>query len=406
VRLLYFTNRYPAVSHTFIRREIVGLEAQGVTVERVALRADPIDALPDPLDRTEHARTRLLLGGGKARLMARILGGVARRPLVALKVLLFAIALARRSGLGIAKMLGYWAEAVLLADLGRALGTNLLRVHFGTNGAVVARLARRLGGPPYSIAYHGPDEFDAPERWDLRGTIAEAACVTAISHYCAAQLMRWSDPLHWDRIGVVHCLVDGDLFALTPLPDGPLRLCTVARLAPQKGLPLLLDALAGLGDPPELVVVGGGPARAALEAQAAALGLADIVRFTGPLSGEDVRATLMQSHAFILPSFAEGLPVVIMEAMAVGRPIIATAIAGVPELVEDGKTGWLVSAGDRNALVDAIGALRSTPRESLSAIGAAGAARVRARHLANIEIPKLIEFLSDSLSKALDRNVS
>ncbi len=405
VRLLYFTNRYPAVSHTFIRREILGLEERGVEIERVALRADPIDALPDPLDRAEYGRTRLLLGG-KARLATRILAGVARRPFQAIKVLLFALGLARRSGISRAKMVFYWAEALLLADLGRALGADFVRVHFGTNGAVVARLARRLGGPPYSIAYHGPDEFDAPERWDLGGTIAESAFVTAISSYCAAQLMRWSDPAHWDRIRIVRCLVDGDRFAEMPLPEGPLRLCTIARLAPQKGLPLLLDALAELDAPPELVIVGGGPARAALEAQADTLGIADRVRFTGPLSGDDVRAVLADSHIFILPSFAEGLPVVIMEAMAVGRPVIATAITGVPELVVDGETGWLVPAGDKDMLVRAIDAAGALPHEKLAAIGAQGAARVRSRHLANVEMPKLAEIFAKTLSNRESRNVS
>ena len=400
MRLLYFTNRYPAVSHTFIRREILGLEAHGVEVERVALRADPIDALPDPLDRAEHGRTHLLLGRGKAKIMSGILGALARRPMRAFAVLGFALGLARQSGLSSTKMLGYWAEALLLADFGTRRGVDLIRVHFGTNGAVVARLARRLGGPSYSIAYHGPDEFDAPERWDLGGTIAEAAFVTAISSYCAAQLMRWSAPEHWGRIGIVHCLVDGDLFAQAPLPEGPPRLCTVARLAPQKGLPLLLDALATLDDPPELIVVGGGPARGALEAQVAALGLDGRVRFTGPLSGGDVRATLSGSHAFILPSFAEGLPVVIMEAMAVGRPIIATAIAGVPELVRDGLTGWLVPPGDSEALAAAIDAWRDTSSETLATIGAACAERVRARHLATSEIPKLIALCANSLGQS------
>lgn len=387
MHLTYFTNRYPAVSHTFVRREIAALEAAGVSVRRVALRADPLERLPDPVDRAELARTTLMLAGPKARLAGRIAAAAARRPARALGVLGFAWRHAARAGLGRAKVLAYWAEALLLVEAAR--GTDLVRVHFGTNGALVARLARRLGGPPYSVAYHGPDEFDAPERWDLRGTIAESAFVSAISHFCAGQLMRWSDPADWARIGTVPCIVDGEAFRPEPLPEGPLRLATVARLAPQKGLPLLLDALARVPDPPHLTIVGDGPFRPALEAQARRLGLADRVRFTGALSGADVRATLVAAHAFVLPSFAEGLPVVIMEAMAVGRPVLATEIAAIGELVTP-ETGRLVPSGSARALADAIAALAGTPRATLAAMGEAGAARVRRRHLAEHAVRPLV----------------
>ena len=400
VRLLYFINRYPALSHTFIRREIIALEALGAHVSRVALRTDAADRLPDPADRAELCRTALLLSRGKARLAGRLLKAAGRRPLAAVRVLAFALGLARRSAIRPGKMLAYWAEALLLVDAAHAADADLVRVHFGTNCAVVARLARRLGGPSYSIAYHGPDEFDAPERWDLAGTIAEAAAVTAISAYCAAQLMRWADPIHWPKIQVVGCLVDGEAFRAQAMPDGPRRLCLVARLAPQKGIPLLLDALAALPDPPELSIVGDGPARAALEAHARHIGLADKVRFLGALSGSAVRDVIARSHAFILPSFAEGLPVVIMEAMAVGRPVIATSIAGVGELVVGGVTGWLAPAGSREALGEAIAEFLRADTETLAAMGRAGAERVRARHSAASEAPRLLDYCAKAIEES------
>lgn len=389
MRLAYFTNRYPAISHTFIRREIATLEARGIAVERIALRADPLAALVDEEDRREHAGTHLLLAGGKAALLGNLLRAFAATPLLAVRVLIFALALGRRSGIPASKMLAYWAEALLLRARTNAAGTELVRVHFGTNGALVARLARRLGAPPYSIAYHGPDEFDAPERWDIGGTVAEAAFVTAISSFCAAQLMRWSDPADWPRIHEVACIVDSGLFQPAPMPAGPLRLCTIARIAPQKGLPLLLDALATLGDPPTLDIVGDGPGVTALGAQAKRLGLDGHVRFLGSRDGAGVRAALAGAHVFVLPSFAEGLPVVIMEALASGRPVIASAIAGTGELV-DAESGWLVPAGDVAGIAAAIAAAQATDRERLAAMGLHGRARVSQRHAAAEAARRLI----------------
>lgn len=399
MRIAYFTNRYPAVSHTFIRREIEAIEARGVKVDRIALRADPIDKLVDGDDRREHAATDQLLAGSKISLALKVLREVAGRPLRALGVLAFALGLGRRSGLAAPKMVAYWAEALLLRARTAACGADLVRTHFGTNGAVVARLARRLGGAPYAIAYHGPDEFDAPERWDIGGTVAEAAFVTAISHFCAAQIMRWSNPADWPRIHEVPCIVDADLFTVTPMPPGPLRLCTVARIAPQKGLPLLIDAIARLSDPPMLDIVGDGPGRAALAAQVARLGLADRVRFLGPQDGAGVRAALAGAHAFILPSFAEGLPVVIMEALASGRPVIASAIAATGELVDAGA-GWLVAAGDIDGIAAAITQAAASDPDRLAEMGRHGRDRVRARHSAALAAARLIAACTDRTKEA------
>ena len=405
VRLTYFTNRYPAISHTFIRREIAALEARGVTIDRVALRADPLDQLVDAEDRREYARTDVLLAKGRLALLAAVIAAAMTTPLRSARVLLFALGLGCRSGIPIAKMLAYWAEAALLRRCTLASGSDLIRVHFGTNCAIVARLAHRLGAPPFCIAYHGPDEFDAPERWNIRGTVAEARFVTAISSFCAAQLMRWSDVADWPRIHQVRCIVDTAQFNVAPMPGGPFRLCTIARIAPQKGLPLLLDALAQLSHPPGLDIVGDGPGRPALEAQAAQLGLGDQVRFLGSRDGAGVRAALAAAHVFILPSFAEGLPVVIMEALASGRPVIASAIAGTGELVDAG-CGWLVPAGDVAGLAATIALARDTDLAALAALGAHGRERVCERHAAADVAQNLMDAWSRSAKTAAPLRVS
>lgn len=399
--LTYFTNRYPAVSHTFIRREIEAMEAMGLTVDRVALRSDPRDSLLDAADLLEADRTRLLLTPSKLALFGSVLVAAAATPVKSLNVLLFAIGLARRSGIKLGKMVAYWAEALLLRAQTRRTGSDLVRVHFGTNAAIVARLARRLGAPPYNIAYHGPDEFDAPERWDIQGVVAESAFVSAISSFCAAQLMRWSNQADWPRIRRVSCIVDATVFDAKAMPPRPLRLCTVARLTPQKGLPLLLDALAKTGLPISLDIVGDGPGREALQRSVELLGLEGRVRFLGSRDGKGVREALGNAHVFVLPSFAEGLPVVIMEALAAGRPVLASAIAGTVELVDD-QCGWLVPAGDVDALVVALQAAEACSSDQLSAMGQCGRSSIVTRHSPAAVSRQLTSALADCSAGTLN----
>jgi colanic acid/amylovoran biosynthesis glycosyltransferase len=183
--------------------------------------------------------------------------------------------------------------------------------------------------------------------------IERARFAVAISSFGRSQLCRWSDPEHWPRIHVVHCAIEAERFgAPAALPDREVpHLVAIGRLAPQKGFGLLIDAMAiAVPDLPDLTLtlVGDGPLRAALTGAVELLGLTGHVKFAGWQDEAGVRAALAASHALILPSFAEGLPVVVMEAFADGRPVIATAIAGVPELVTS-KTGWLVPAGDARA---------------------------------------------------------
>jgi glycosyltransferase involved in cell wall biosynthesis len=162
-----------------------------------------------------------------------------------------------------------------------------------------------------------------------------------------------------------------------------LRLLTVARLAPDKGLRLLLEAVArAVGEKLDvrLEIVGDGPDRAALEARAADLGLGARVRFAGAVGRDRIQERYLAADAFCLSSFAEGVPVVLMEAMALERPVIAPRVMGIPELVEDGVSGWLVAPGSVDALAAAIGRLAETDPAARASLGAAGRERVRERY--------------------------
>ena len=385
MRIAYLVNSYPAPSHSFIRREIAGVEAAGLTVLRYSIRPAPAH-LPDPRDAAERDVTTVVLGGGMVRLLSALILEAITHPAGFFRAAGRAFAMARASW-GVAwRQLAYLAEAAWLIRDWRRHGIVHVHAHFGTNPAAVARLAHAWGGPPYSFTVHGPDEFDAPGAIDLGGKIADAAFVTGISSFGRSQLMRWSEPRDWDKIHIVRCGVDESYInSDAAAPPDNVTLCCVARLGPQKGLHILLAAVAKVvPERPDLrvIIVGDGPLRISLDALVMKLGIASHIVFTGVQGGDAVRQHLLDARAFILPSFAEGLPVVLMEALALRRPVITTYIAGVPELV-DPAVGWLCPAGDVDALADAMRTALATPVATLAAMGDTGRKRVQAMHDAN-----------------------
>jgi colanic acid/amylovoran biosynthesis glycosyltransferase len=382
VTIAYLVNRYPAVSHTFVRREIEALEASSATVLRYTIRASE-GPLPDPRDAAEVAKTRVVLSAGAVGLLFATLRIAVTRPAQFLKSIRIAWLMAQKAGRDRWRQGAYLAEAAWLVSDWQKCGVSHVHAHFGTNPAAVARLARAMGGPPYSFTVHGPDEFDAPGPIDLNGKIADAAFVAAISNYGRSQLMRWSDWRDWPKIRIVRCGLDTEFIAAAPSPmPGQHRLCYVGRLSAQKGLPILIDAVAAMSaSVPDLgiTIVGDGPLRNELEARATALGIAHHLTFVGAASNADVRQYVAAARALVVPSFAEGLPVVIMEALALGRPVIATAIAGIPELV-DAEDGWIVPAGNVQALATAMRSALSASPDKLAELGAVGRERVAEQH--------------------------
>jgi len=392
MKVAYLVNQYPHVSHSFIRREIAGLETLGVEVERFSVRPSPAD-LVDPADQAERQRTQILLGVGVFGLLGALLWTALTRPWRWLKALRRTVRMGRRSERGVLRHLVYLAEACVLRRRLAKCGAAHLHAHFGTNSASVALLTRILGGPPYSFTVHGPEEFDHPEALSLTEKIENAAFVVAVSSFGRSQLFRWCCAAHWPRIQVVRCGVDAAFLSggPQPVPDTN-RLVCVGRLAEQKGQLLLLEALGRLaaeGVPFEMVLAGDGPMRHIIEEQMQRLGLKERVRITGWVSGDTVRQEILAARTMVLPSFAEGLPVVLMEALALGRPVLTTYIAGIPELVENGVNGWLIPAGSVDALAEALRQVLQAPLERLEQMGKAGAVRAGAMHDAKAEAAKL-----------------
>jgi glycosyltransferase involved in cell wall biosynthesis len=394
VRLAYLCNLYPAVSHSFVRREIEAIEQAGHEISRFSMRPPRTD-LKDPADVRELARTEVILGSGALRLAASALALLFSRPG---KTLRAAAAARRLSGPGARQKfrhLAYWLEAAWLTRRLDKLRIEHLHAHFGTNPAAVALIARAWGGPPFSFTVHGPDEFDAPIQLALGKKVAAAKFVAAISSYGRSQLMRWSSPDRYDKIEIVRCGVDRDFLdaPLEPAADGSREFVCVARLSAQKGLPLLLAACERLrlkGEEFTVTIIGEGELRSELEAEIEQRKLQDNVVLAGICSSSEIRERLRGARAFVLPSFAEGLPVVIMEALALSRPVISTAVAGIPELVDE-QCGWIVPPGSEEALADAMVEALHARADELSAKGAVGRERVHRLHDAGRNAQTLLQ---------------
>lgn len=391
MKVAYLVNGYPRTSHSFIRREIRALESLGVEVLRFAQR--PLnEPLVNEADVEEHRRTRVVLSAGVLAHAWALLAVSLQRPLRFARALRTALQLGARSERGRGLHLAYLAEAAVLERWLRGTGVSHLHAHFGNASTSVALLCHSLGGPPFSFTIHGMDEYD-----NTREKVAHAAFALAVSSFGRAQLYRRVDLSEWPKIHEVHCGVDEAMTAapLTPVPAVP-RLVCVARLHVEKGHLVLLEAAAQLaaeGVPFELVLVGDGPLRPVVEERIRALKLQAHVRLAGWIGGEQVRDEIVASRAMVLSSFTEGLPVVLMEALALGRPVIASALSGIPELVRPGVDGWLVPAGAVEELVDAMREVLQASPARLEAMGRAGARLVAERHDPNKEARKLLALL-------------
>jgi colanic acid/amylovoran biosynthesis glycosyltransferase len=297
----------------------------------------------------------------------------------------------------------YLAEACRIAPWLRAAKIQHLHTHFGTNSAEVAMMIHALGGPRWSFTIHGPKEYVDVQLFGLAEKIRDCAFVAAITSYGRSQLYRLVEHRHWPKVKVVHPGLETSLFATTGSSSGltTRRLVCVGRICEQKGQLLLIEAakrLAERGTDFELVLVGDGEMRGEIEALIVQYMLQDKVRITGRIKSELLHSEMLAARALVLPSFAEGLPGVIKEAMALKRPVISTFIGGIPELVRPGEHGWLVPAGDVEALVDAMQACLDTPADLLAQMGQAAHNRVLARHRVDEQAAQLEQLFESAIN--------
>lgn len=383
MRIAYLVNQYPKISHAFIRREILAVEKEIGQVVRFAIRASR-DKTLDPIDVEEGRSTHVLLDAGWGEVMRTILWVKLTRLRRFSRAFVLAVRLGLHSQRGLLRHLAYLAEACLLLGWSRREKVEHVHAHFGTNSATVAMLCHELGGPGYSFTAHGPEEFDHALLLGLREKIARSSFVVAISDYGRSQLFRHCDFQAWSKIKLIRCGVDEAFLGPAPAPMPALRrLLSIGRLCEQKGQLLLVEALArlrGEGIEVELALVGDGELRAEIERGIERGGLRGSVRILGWADTAAIVRALDESSALVLPSFAEGLPVVIMEAFARGRPVLSTFVAGIPELVVPGRNGWLVPAGSVDALAAGLRAILQCPAERLAEMGLRGREDVKRQH--------------------------
>ena len=370
LRIGYLVSQYPTATHTFILREIRRLRAAGIDVQTVAVRGSdrPLDALPAE-EREEASSTSYVLDAGWGRVALQNVRQLLRSPVRYLRGLGRAMSLAGPDARRVIRYLAYWAQAVVAARLFAQRGVSHAHAHFSSTVAQLLPLAASHDRPlTWSATIHGPDEFNDVVGFNLAEKAAGARFLVAISRFAASQIMRAADPSSWPRLDVVPLGVDTAQYALRAAPGErngrPAELLCVARLAPVKGQLVLLDAVARLraaGHDVRLRLVGDGPYRPALERAARERGVQDVVVFEGWRTQAEVRALYRSADVFVLPSFAEGVPVVLMEAMALGVPCVATSVNGVPELIRDGRDGLLAPPADADALATAVQRLLADP---------------------------------------------
>lgn len=388
-KIAYLMNSYPMTSTTFIRREIEALEKQGVEITRYAVRHWDGE-LVDPDDIEEQRQTHYLLTGNASVLIGAFLSELLKNPAGVIRSFGPWMTLLRNARGGLIRHIAYLLQAAYLRGRAKADGIAHIHVHFGTNATAVAMLSRLMGGPSYSFTVHGPDELTDAPLLSFPQKIEHAEFVSAISHFCKSQLIRFSSIRFSEKIKIVHCGLALDGFHPTPAPDNNTFVC-VGRLCPQKGQAQLPAAVAALRDDfpnMKVVLIGDGESRADIESEIARYGVEDQIEILGWVENRRVREAVANGKTFLLPSFAEGLPVVIMEALALGRPVISTYIAGIPELL-DHECGWIIPAGSHDALVDALRSALSASAQELAAKGEEGRLRVEREHDVDKEAEKL-----------------
>ncbi|BAQ62823.1 glycosyl transferase [Geminocystis sp. NIES-3708] len=401
MKIAYLINQYPKISHSFIRREIQALEKKGLEIKRYSIRYSE-DKLVDIEDKEELKETKFILNVGMIGLLINILKTIIFYPFNFIKTIIFTLKIGYKSDRGIVRNLAYLGEACVLSFWLKQENITHIHAHFGTNSATVAMLSNILFDFTYSFTIHGPEEFDKPETISLPEKIKKATFVVVISSYGKSQVYRWCDYPEWGKIHIIHCGLNEKFIdaKITPITLENNLVC-VGRLCPQKGQILLLKAIARLKEKRiicNLTLVGDGELRREIENLAEKLEVKNQIIITGWASSEEVKQQITKAKLMVIPSFAEGLPVVIMESLALGIPVISTYIAGIPELIVNGESGWLIPAGDIDALTIAIESALNLPIEKLEEMGQKGKIAVNKNHNIYQETENLIKLFQSYLS--------
>jgi colanic acid/amylovoran biosynthesis glycosyltransferase len=396
MQITYLINQYPKVSHIFIRREILALEKQGANVQRIAQRGWD-DKLVDEQDLSEREKTQYIVKQGLTSLLLSAIKVLINSPRTFFRVLCIALGLVKGSDRSFAHHLIYFFEACQMQPWLKAHNSSHIHAHFGTNSSEIAMFASQLSGIPYSFTVHGPEEFDKPQALKLNQKIRYAKFVAAISSFGRSQLYRWADFQDWSKIKEVHCGLESSFYeSSVPITPKKQSMVCVGRICEQKGQLLLVEAIKKLHDKGidvYLVLAGDGEMREEVEALINAYALNAFITITGWISSDEVRHHILSAEIMVLPSFAEGLPVVIMEAMSLKRLVVSTYVAGIPELIKHKENGWLCAAGDVDALAEVLQEALATSKPRRDKMSALAYESVIERHNIDTEAAKLAQHI-------------
>lgn len=358
-RIAYLVSQYPATSHTFIRREVEAMRRHGITIETFSIRRPSRAEVALPAERAAYDTTFYVLPASPLTVAVTQAAAFFSRPKTYFTTLFVAI---RHRPPGTRELLWslfYFIESIILARELRRRGITHLHNHFANAGATVGFLAAKHLDIPWSLTLHGISETDYPAGLMLADKVRAAKFVACVSWFGRAQAMRLVEPEHWSKFVIVRCALDLKSIGRTSKTKGARRrnIVCVGRLSSEKGHYGLLSALAAIreqGVDAKLTLVGDGPEGAKLRIAAAALLPEDAVVFAGRLDEKATLAAIAQSDILVLSSFMEGLPVVLMEAMALGTPVVSSRVAGVPELITDGVEGRLFTPANWKELAEAL----------------------------------------------------
>jgi colanic acid/amylovoran biosynthesis glycosyltransferase len=373
MKLAYVCSEYPAISHTFVLREIEALRERGAEIVTFSLRRTPEEKLLSERDRRAAASTVSILPPRWGRLVRAHLGAALRSPGAYFATLGYALGLAPPGLRGRLWQFFYFVEAILLWSECEERGIRHLHVHLANAAADATMVAVHYGNArspgrwSWSFTMHGPTEFWDVRHYRLAEKLASASFVICISEFCRSQLMNLCEPERWERLRVVHCGIPVEDFTRrepAPEPGPGARILYIGRLVPEKGQTVLLEAIAELtrrGHDVTATIAGEGALKPELEKMAERLRLSDRVEFPGAVGQHQLRDLYEEAAVFCLPSFGEGVPIVLMEAMAMEVPPISTRIAGIPELIEHEHGGLLIPPGRADELADALESLLTEP---------------------------------------------
>lgn len=382
----------------------MALRDRGAEVFTFAIRAPKASQLVGIEQRQERDRTFYILPPKLPKLLGGHLSLLLRSPGNYVKSIQLAWQTSQAGIRGFLYQAFYFLEAGLLAQEIHRQQIQHLHNHLGDSSCTVAMLAAAIGGFSFSFTLHGPYIFYEPYHWRLDAKILNAKFVSCISYFCRSQAMYFVPFSAWEKLKIVHCGVEPHLFEQVQHTGNGSRLLYVGRLSAAKGLPILLNSLATLRSQYpqlQLTVVGDGEDRVELQTLSQNLNLGEVVDFVGYKSQAEVREVMQQTDVFVLPSFAEGVPVSLMEAMAAGVPVVTTRIAGISELVEDGVSGYLVSPGNQTALREAIARLIADP-VLRNEFGQAGRAKVEREFNVHTEAGRLSEIMAAGLGEVVN----